>query len=138
MVGGPPPTSGRINRSARGCHDYQVALCCQFQLIVLFDAYLIPHFNYCSSVWGLRYKTHTDKLEKLQRRAVRVALNVNYETPSHTLCPLLHWPTITQRFKLNTALLIFMSCLVKLKCMFVCTMCVFFMYRGPLVRPAAF
>ena len=55
----------------------------------------------------MRYKTHTDKLEKLQRRAARVVLNVNYETPSHTLCPLLHWPTITQRFKLNTAVLVF-------------------------------
>ena len=77
------------------------------QLKQLYSSIVLPHFNYCSSVWGLRYKTHTDKLEKLQRRAARVVLNVNYETPSHTLCPLLHWPTITQRFKLNTALLVF-------------------------------
>ena len=34
-------------------------------------SYIVPHFNYCSETWHFCSKSATDKLEKINERAIR-------------------------------------------------------------------
>ena len=43
------------------------------------------HFDYCSVVWGNCAKTLSDKLQKLQNRAVRVLTHSSYDTDANRL-----------------------------------------------------
>jgi hypothetical protein len=38
-------------------------------LKIMYNALIMPHFNYCSTVWQNNKQTHLDKLYKLQKRA---------------------------------------------------------------------
>ena len=40
---------------------------------------ILPHLDYCSSVWNERDVTLSDKLQKLQDRAARVITRSSYE-----------------------------------------------------------
>ena len=39
---------------------------------VIYNSLVLPHFNYCSTIWNDNNKSHIDKLWKLQKRAARV------------------------------------------------------------------
>ena len=41
--------------------------------------------DYCSVIWGNVAKTHADKLQKIQNRALRIIMRVNWRFPSETL-----------------------------------------------------
>ena len=41
---------------------------CKKQLIILYYSLILPHFDYCNSVWGNTFKTNITKLQKLQNR----------------------------------------------------------------------
>ena len=41
-------------------------------LIKMYNAFVLPHFNYCSTIWNDGSCTIINKLSKLQRRAARV------------------------------------------------------------------
>ena len=41
-------------------------------LIKMYNAFVLPHFNYCSTIWNDGSGTIINKLSKLQRRAARV------------------------------------------------------------------
>ena len=45
--------------------------------LTLYKAYILPHFTYCSTVWMQCGKTASDKLEKLNKRALRLIFNDN-------------------------------------------------------------
>ena len=49
------------------------------------------HFDYCSVVWGNCAKTLSDKLQKLQNRAVRVLTHSSYDTDANQLLTELGW-----------------------------------------------
>jgi hypothetical protein len=67
-------------------------------LVDIFSSIILPHFDYCSSVWdnqcrkGLR-----DKLQKLQNRAARIITRSNYEIRSSQISNNLNWPTLEDR-----------------------------------------
>jgi hypothetical protein len=67
-------------------------------LVDIFSSIILPHFDYCSSVWdnqcrkGLR-----DKLQKLQNRAARIITWSNYEIRSSQISNNLNWPTPEDR-----------------------------------------
>ena len=42
------------------------------ELLLLYNALVLPHLNYCAVVWGSNYQTRLDKLTKLQKRAIRI------------------------------------------------------------------
>ena len=44
----------------------------------MYNALVMPHFNYCSTVWQNNNQTHLDKLYKLQKRAARIITNSDY------------------------------------------------------------
>jgi len=45
--------------------------------LALYKAYILPYFTYCSTVWMHCGKTASDKLEKLNKRALRLIFNDN-------------------------------------------------------------
>ena len=48
----------------------------------LYNAFILPAFNYCSDIWHFRSKRSKDKLEQHNEQALRTVLNSNpdYET----------------------------------------------------------
>jgi hypothetical protein len=44
----------------------------------MYNALVMPNFNYCSTVWQNNNQTHLDKLYKLQKRAARIITNSDY------------------------------------------------------------
>ena len=66
----------------------------------IYQALILPHFDYCSSVWGDCNLTSSDKLQKLQSRALRPITRSNYDTSASFLLNLLNWDDlITRRLK---------------------------------------
>ena len=60
------------------------------------------HFDYCSVVWGNCAKTLSDKLQRLQNRAVRVLTHSTYDADANQLFKELGWDNLeTRRQKLK-------------------------------------
>jgi len=51
------------------------------QLKLLYNSLVLPHYNYCSLVWGINFVTHLTRLILLQKRAARVILGLGYTEP---------------------------------------------------------
>ena len=47
------------------------------QMIVLYNALVLPHLNYCAVICERNYETATKKLVKLQKRAIRIFAKKN-------------------------------------------------------------
>ena len=69
----------------------------------IYQALILLHFDYCSSVWGDCNLTLSDKLQTLQNRADRS----NYDTSATFLLNLLNWYDLTTRRQKLKALLMF-------------------------------
>lgn len=67
-------------------------------LKTMYNAFVLPHFDYCSQVWSDRYQMHNDKLIKLQKYAARLILSKGINTPSSELFKELGWLPLHQRF----------------------------------------
>ena len=60
------------------------------------------HFNYCSVVWGNCVKALSDKLQRLQIRAVRDLTHTSYDADANQLLKELGWDNLeTRRQKLK-------------------------------------
>ena len=46
--------------------------------LLFYNAYIRPHFDYCSVIWGSSTCSNTDKITKLQRRACKLILRNGY------------------------------------------------------------
>ena len=57
----------------------------------MYNALVMPYFNYCSAVWGNINKGLADKLQKLQNRAARILTFSNYDVRSSVLLDELGW-----------------------------------------------
>ena len=73
----------------------------------VYQALILPHFDYCSSVWGDCNLTLSDKLQKLQNRAAMAITRSNYDTSATFLLNLLNWDDLTTRRQKLKAILIF-------------------------------
>ena len=68
---------------------------------------ILPHFDYCSTVWGDCNLTLSDKLQKLQNMAARAITRSNYDTSAGFLLNQLNWDDlITRRPKFKATLMI--------------------------------
>jgi len=47
-------------------------ICPQSTLVTIYKSLILPHFDYCSAVWGCIGNGLSQKLEKLQNRAARI------------------------------------------------------------------
>ena len=71
-------------------------------LHTIYHGLLQSHFDYCSVVWGNCAKTLSDKLQRLQNRAVRVLTNTCYDADANQLLNELGWENLeTRRQKLK-------------------------------------
>ena len=79
--------------------------------IILYDAMILPLFDYCCAVWGGCGKTNWNYLDELQRRAASIieGRKVEHQDISATFS----WPSLENRRKYLTCLQIF-KCLHQL------------------------
>lgn len=66
-------------------------------LILLYNTVALPHFDYCSAVWGNCSKSLQEKLQKLQNRAARIITGDSYETSSDEVLGKLNWKPLSER-----------------------------------------
>ena len=74
--------------------------------LTLYKAYILPHFTYCSTVWMHCGKTASDKLEKLNKRALRLIFNDNVNTYT-TLLDIANMPSLHDRRVQDMCILIY-------------------------------
>ena len=67
--------------------------------IKIYQALIEPHFDYCSPVWDGLNGQLSNKLQKLQNRAVRVLTNAAYEDSPSEILDHLGWDKLTDRRK---------------------------------------
>ena len=65
-------------------------------LKTMYNSHVLPHFNYCSTVWHNFSVEHIDKLYKLQKQAARVITRSNYDISSSQILTLLDWRPINE------------------------------------------
>ena len=51
------------------------------QLKSIYNALVLPHLSYCSSIWAINFPTHLNRLFLLQKRAARIILGLQYRDP---------------------------------------------------------
>ena len=76
---------------------------------LFFNSYILPHLDYCITVWGYSANHHLDKLLKFQKRAARIIMDKEFDYPSATLFQELKWMTVYERLQYKTATLVFKS-----------------------------
>ena len=54
-------------------------------LIKLYNAFILPHINYCNIVWGSASLTAMNKLVTTQKRAIKLALKVPLTTATNRI-----------------------------------------------------
>ena len=59
--------------------------------VQIYNALILPHFDYCSPVWDCLISHLSDTLQKLQNRAARVITESPYDTSSSLLLNKLKW-----------------------------------------------
>lgn len=67
-------------------------------LKILYNAHVLPHFQYCTPIWSNTYPTHLLPLFRLQKRIIRIITNSDYF--DHTQ-PLFKETRILKLFDLN-------------------------------------
>ena len=65
----------------------------------VYNALIMPHFDYCSLVWDNCSKYLLEKLQKLQNRVARVISGKSYETRSSEILKYLGWQPLLERRK---------------------------------------
>ena len=69
-----------------------------------FNGYILPILDYCCTIWGNTSDQNTNRLDKLQKRAARIILELPYDTPSNTMFKKLSWLRFTDRVIYHKAL----------------------------------
>ena len=63
----------------------------------LYKGLVEPHFDYCNAVWYGLIQQLSEKLQKLQNRAIRVITKSSYDTSSRYLLNSLGWDNLSVR-----------------------------------------
>ena len=66
----------------------------QDTLITMYNALVLPHFDYCFAVWHDGNNSNIDKLFKLQKRAARIITGSTYEIRSVEIFNNLKWSPV--------------------------------------------
>ena len=73
----------------------------------MYQALIQPHFDYCCSVWDNFGETFSNKMQKLQNRAVRVITRSPYDASASPLLDSLHLDNLSLRRKRIKAKMMF-------------------------------
>ena len=74
---------------------------------LFFNAYILPHLDYCSTIWGNCSTTDTDRVIRFQKRAARVILDKDIDTPSNELFKQLGWMRFDERVNFRKAVMMY-------------------------------
>ena len=74
---------------------------------LFFNTYILPHLDYCCVIWGTCNATQEQKLVRFQKRAARLILDKDIDTPSSLLFRELNWLTFPERVVFQKAVLLF-------------------------------
>ena len=74
---------------------------------LFFNAYILPHLDYCCVIWGSCSASQEQKLIRFQKRAARLILDKDIDTPSSILFRELNWMPFPDRVVFQKAVLIF-------------------------------
>ena len=75
--------------------------------IQIYNALVMPHFDYCCTVWDCLSFYLSDKLQKLQNRAARVITKSHFDASSNHLLSTLSWERPSLRRKKRKALIMY-------------------------------
>jgi len=64
---------------------------------LFYNAYILPHLDYCCVIWGNCSRFLEEKIVRVQKRAGRLILNKDFDTPSTFLFSQLIWMTFQER-----------------------------------------
>lgn len=79
----------------------------QNTLISVYNAIVLPHFDYCSLVWDTCENYLQEKLQKMQNRAARVITGKTYEVRSVEILSELNWKSLVERRNENKAVFMY-------------------------------
>ena len=74
---------------------------------LFYQGYVLTLIDYGSNTWGATSKNNIEHISKLQKRAARIILHADYNTPSSEMFKELGWSTIKNRHDYNKAVLYF-------------------------------
>ena len=69
------------------------------------QGYILPLIDYGSITWGTTSIANIQRLSKLQKRAARIILKANFDTPSSLMFQELGWLSVENRLKYNKAVI---------------------------------
>ena len=75
--------------------------------IQIYNALILPNFDYCSPVWDCLSGYLSDKLQKLQNRAARIITKFSFDTNSDHLLSTLNWERLSIRRKKQKTLMMY-------------------------------
>ena len=55
------------------------------ELILLYNALVLPHLNYCAVIWGRNYPSNIKKINMMQKRALRIIDKKHFIYPTNEL-----------------------------------------------------
>ena len=75
--------------------------------ITLYNTLILPHLDYCSTIWGNNIsKSDIKRLQRLQNCAMRIILECDRLSCTKTMLDTLKWLSVEQRLLYNTGVLI--------------------------------
>ena len=74
---------------------------------LFFNSYILPHMDYCCTVWGNINCRLTESMVKFQKRAARIILDKSIETPSADMFAELNRMKFPDRVKFQKSVLMF-------------------------------
>ena len=74
-----------------------------------YNSYILPIFDYACLIWGRCTLSNINRLIRLQKRAARIVLNVNFSTPSQIMFNELKWLTFPKRVQYHTCIIMYKS-----------------------------
>ena len=72
-----------------------------------YQGYILPLLDYGSITWGSTSTANIERLSKLQKRAARIILKADFNTPSVLMFQELDWLSVRSRIKYNKAVVIY-------------------------------
>ena len=81
----------------------------QTTLQTMYKSFVLPYFNYCSTVWFDGNKTHAEKMLKLQKSAARIITDSGFDKRPSEIFQMLKWTKIQSILKKRELIITFKS-----------------------------
>ena len=76
---------------------------------LFYNSYILPHMNYCCTVWGECSAAQQKRLLKLQKKGARLIIDTDFSTPSQTLFTKLKWLPFPKYVRYRQAIIVYKS-----------------------------